>query len=76
MVKSDVRCWCVRVRFLCALVGGYKGYGLGMMVDVLCGVMSGATFGPNVRIWKTRGRKADYVRYSTIIIRFEKFAFI
>ena len=57
---------------LSALVGGYKGYGLGMMVDVLCGVMSGSTFGPNVRIWKTRGRKADYVRHSTATITLEK----
>ena len=30
---------------------GYKGYGLGMLVDILCGVMSGSNFGPNVRHW-------------------------
>jgi L-2-hydroxycarboxylate dehydrogenase (NAD+) len=27
---------------------GYKGYGLSLMVDILCGVLSGAGFGPNV----------------------------
>ncbi|MBU0495080.1 MAG: Ldh family oxidoreductase [Chloroflexi bacterium] len=27
---------------------GYKGYGLGVMVDILCGVLSGAAFGPHV----------------------------
>src|ERR1700674_3663958 len=26
--------------------GGHKGYGLGIMVDVLCGVLSGANWGP------------------------------
>jgi LDH2 family malate/lactate/ureidoglycolate dehydrogenase len=27
------------------ITGGYKGYGLGLMVDVLSGVLSGANFG-------------------------------
>jgi len=27
---------------------GYKGYGLGVMVDILCGVLSGAAFGMHV----------------------------
>ena len=31
--------------------GGYKGYGLALMVEVLCGVMSGGTWGPNIRQW-------------------------
>lgn len=42
--------------------GGYKGYGLGMMVEILCATMSGSEFGPNVRIWKTRDKIANYVR--------------
>ena len=29
-------------------VGGYKGYGLSLMVEVLCALLSGAPFGPNV----------------------------
>ena len=31
--------------------GGYKGYGLAMMIEILCGVMSGGTWGPNIRPW-------------------------
>ncbi|XP_048746557.2 uncharacterized protein LOC125659053 [Ostrea edulis] len=31
---------------------GYKGYGLAMMVEILCGILSGAKFGPNIRTWK------------------------
>lgn len=30
---------------------GYKGYGLGMLVDILCGVMTGSKFGPHIRHW-------------------------
>ena len=30
---------------------GYKGYGLGMLVDILCGLMSGSNYGPNIRHW-------------------------
>lgn len=28
--------------------GGYKGYGLGLMVEMLCGVTSGSKCGPDV----------------------------
>ena len=31
--------------------GGNKGYGLAMMIEILCGVMSGGTWGPNIRQW-------------------------
>ena len=30
------------------IMRGYKGYGLGLLVDILSGVLSGAAFGPNV----------------------------
>lgn len=30
------------------LFGGHKGYGLSVMVDVLCGVLAGAAFGPDI----------------------------
>ena len=36
------------VKGLLIPIGGYKGYGLSFMVDVLCGVLSGASFGPFV----------------------------
>lgn len=39
--------------------GGYKGYGLAMMVEVLCGILSGSSFGPNVRQWKGTSTVAD-----------------
>ncbi|KAG7210346.1 hypothetical protein KM043_011883 [Ampulex compressa] len=38
---------------------GYKGYGLGLMVELLCGVLSGSQFGPNIRPWKTGNKVAD-----------------
>ena len=41
--------------------GGYKGYGLAMMVETLCGLLSGSTYGPNVKPWKSLERIADLV---------------
>ncbi|XP_076680077.1 putative oxidoreductase YjmC [Andrena cerasifolii] len=38
---------------------GYKGYGLALMVEVLCGVLSGAEFGPNIRQWKDKTKIAN-----------------
>ncbi|KYQ52974.1 Malate dehydrogenase [Trachymyrmex zeteki] len=38
---------------------GYKGYGLGLMVEILCGILSGSLFGPNIRTWKSGDRVAD-----------------
>lgn len=29
-------------------IGGYKGFGLSMMADILCGLLTGAPFGPHV----------------------------
>ncbi|XP_017096034.2 uncharacterized oxidoreductase YjmC isoform X1 [Drosophila bipectinata] len=37
------------------LTSGYKGYGLGAMVDVLSGVMSGANYSTKVRKWTHAG---------------------
>lgn len=31
-----------------ALMRGYKGYGLGLMVDIMAGLLSGAAYGPHV----------------------------
>merc|ERR1711935_661444 len=31
--------------------GGYKGFGLGMMVDILCGVLAGSNYANQVRRW-------------------------
>lgn len=38
---------------------GYKGYGLAMMVEVLCSVLSGSPFGPFIRMWRTYERQSD-----------------
>ncbi|XP_068595524.1 uncharacterized oxidoreductase YjmC-like isoform X2 [Brachionichthys hirsutus] len=39
--------------------GGYKGYGLGMMVEVFCGILAGAKYSNNIRTWKVTDRVAD-----------------
>jgi LDH2 family malate/lactate/ureidoglycolate dehydrogenase len=47
--------------------GGYKGYGLGMMVDIMGGMLGGGAYAHHVRKWKAAdGRHANLV--STIII--------
>ncbi|OXU18489.1 hypothetical protein TSAR_011386 [Trichomalopsis sarcophagae] len=38
---------------------GYKGYGLATMVEVLCGILSGGNYGPNIRNWKNADREAN-----------------
>lgn len=35
------------------LTGGYKGYGLAMMVEVFCGILSGGPFAHHIRQWKS-----------------------
>ncbi|OQV16970.1 Malate/(S)-sulfolactate dehydrogenase [Hypsibius exemplaris] len=40
-------------------MGGYKGYGLNMMVEILCGILADAAFGPNVRPWSHSDREAN-----------------
>ncbi|XP_059079799.1 uncharacterized oxidoreductase YjmC-like [Tigriopus californicus] len=30
---------------------GYKGYALGMVVEILCGMLSGSQYGPKIRKW-------------------------
>lgn len=42
--------------------GGYKGTGLAMMVEILCSIMGGATFGKHVRRWACVSEKADLVK--------------
>ncbi|MFX1533128.1 MAG: Ldh family oxidoreductase [Promethearchaeota archaeon] len=37
------------------LYGGHKGYGLGIMVDVFCGILSGSNYGPFV-VSKKKGK--------------------
>lgn len=49
---------------LCPLGGeentsGYKGYGLSMMVEIFCGILSGASYAHHVRKWKDTHRLAN-----------------
>ncbi|XP_055078570.1 uncharacterized oxidoreductase YjmC-like isoform X2 [Periophthalmus magnuspinnatus] len=39
--------------------GGYKGYGLGMMVEVFCGILAGAEYSNRVRTWKVTDKVAN-----------------
>lgn len=39
--------------------GGYKGYGLALMVEVFCGILAGANYGPNIRSWKSTATAAN-----------------
>lgn len=44
--------------------GGYKGYGLMFMVEILCGILSGSLFGPNIRNRLKSSGEANLVVYS------------
>ena len=39
--------------------GGYKGYGLALMVEVLCGILSGCDYGPNIKAWDDNEKPAN-----------------
>ncbi|CAJ0606440.1 unnamed protein product [Cylicocyclus nassatus] len=41
------------------ITGGYKGYGLGAIVELFCGILGGAHWGPNIRRWMDATRDAD-----------------
>ncbi|CEF64785.1 Malate/L-lactate dehydrogenase family-containing protein [Strongyloides ratti] len=40
-------------------LGGYKGTGLAAMVELLCGILSGGTWGPHVRKWMSTTKEAN-----------------
>ncbi|TMS35061.1 hypothetical protein L596_002537 [Steinernema carpocapsae] len=41
------------------VAGGYKGFGLALLVEVFCGILGGAHWGPNVRKWMSTTTEAD-----------------
>ena len=41
------------------LTSGYKGFGLGAMVEIMCGILAGSSFGPFVRNWKSTSTEAN-----------------
>ncbi|CAD5211251.1 unnamed protein product [Bursaphelenchus xylophilus] len=47
--------------------GGYKGTGLGMMVELFSAILSGSTFGKNVRTWRDVDRIADLGQFFVAI---------
>jgi L-2-hydroxycarboxylate dehydrogenase (NAD+) len=59
------------------LYSGYKGYGLAVMVDVLCGVLSGAAYGPFVydmkRTEQKTGKAAPNVGHFFLAVDIERF---
>lgn len=50
---------------------GYKGYGLMFMVEILCGILAGSRFGPNVRTWQTSSGEANLVNIRNFRHKFE-----
>ena len=44
------------------LSGGYKGYGLTFMVEILCGILAGANYGHHIRTWQTSSGEANLVK--------------
>ncbi|CAJ0963212.1 unnamed protein product, partial [Mesorhabditis belari] len=41
------------------LSGGYKGYGMAALVEIFCGILGGAKWGPNVRKWMSASEDAN-----------------
>lgn len=48
--------------------GGYKGYGLAMMVEILAGVLSGAALLKNIHAWNTDPQHGGGVGHSFVAI--------
>lgn len=40
-------------------MGGYKGYGLMFMVEIICGVLADSKYGPNIRTWQESSSEAS-----------------
>jgi LDH2 family malate/lactate/ureidoglycolate dehydrogenase len=49
-------------------IGGHKGYGLAVMVDMLAGVLSGASFLTNVSSWSTHPGAAQGLGHFFVLI--------
>lgn len=45
------------------LCSGYKGYGLAMLVEIVCGILAGGEYGPKIRRWKNTDRVANLVKH-------------
>ena len=55
-------------------IGGYKGFGLGMMVDVLCGLLTGMPFGRHIsRMYADPIDQKRYLGHFFIAINVDRF---
>ena len=41
------------------VTSGYKGYGLALLVEIFCGILSGSDWGPHIRKWKVQDQIAN-----------------
>ena len=56
IVPSDLQRFCTDAsgysdRSVLQPIGGYKGYGLAVLVEVLCGILTGASFLSGIHVW-------------------------
>ena len=54
-------------------LGGYKGYGLAVVMDVLAGVLTGAAFGQHVNSWLTQPTEKQGVGHLFVALNIETF---
>ena len=55
-------------------IGGYKGFGLGMMVDVLCGLLTGMPFGRQIsRMYADPIEEKRYLGHFFMAIKIDRF---
>lgn len=47
--------------------GGYKGYGLNVMVEAFCGLLANANYGPNIRKWASTEGEANLGQFFAAI---------
>ncbi|CAK9304652.1 unnamed protein product [Gordionus sp. m RMFG-2023] len=55
------------------ITGGYKGYGLAMMAEIMSGIVSGSDYGPHVKKWTDKSRPAN-LGHSFLVINPNMFA--
>lgn len=53
--------------------GGHKGYGLALLVDILCGVLAGGLFGPNLYRATVKGEPSTKLSQLFAAIRIDAF---
>jgi LDH2 family malate/lactate/ureidoglycolate dehydrogenase len=54
-------------------LGGYKGYGLALMIEILCGVLSGSAFGAHVADDSAQPYRSQNAGHSFVALDIERF---